>query len=44
MVRESVTRRLTTTFCAVFEVVGLEGETAWRKVMHLLTEDTFVGE
>jgi DNA-binding MarR family transcriptional regulator len=31
-------------FAIVFEVVGLEGETAWRKVMHLLAEDTFAGE
>jgi DNA-binding MarR family transcriptional regulator len=31
-------------FARVFEVVGLEGETAWRKVMHLLAEDTFTRE
>lgn len=31
-------------FARVFEVVGLEGETAWRKVMHLLAEDTFAEE
>jgi DNA-binding MarR family transcriptional regulator len=31
-------------FARVFEVVGLEGETAWRKVMYLLAEDTFTGE
>lgn len=31
-------------FARVFEVVGLEGETAWRKVMYLLAEDTFAGE
>ena len=31
-------------FAIVFEVVGLEGETAWRKVMHLLAEDIFAGE
>ncbi|MBD3887389.1 MarR family transcriptional regulator [Phormidium tenue FACHB-886] len=31
-------------FARVFEVAGLEGETAWRKVMHLLAEDTFAGE
>jgi DNA-binding MarR family transcriptional regulator len=26
-------------FAKVFEVVGQEGETAWRRVMHLLAED-----
>ncbi|MBD2006915.1 MULTISPECIES: hypothetical protein [Cyanophyceae] len=31
-------------FARVFEVVGLEGEAAWRKVMYLLAEDTFAGE
>ncbi|HEY9852882.1 MAG TPA: MarR family transcriptional regulator [Leptolyngbyaceae cyanobacterium] len=31
-------------FARVFEVVGREGETAWRKVMYLLAEDTFAGE
>lgn len=31
-------------FARVFEVVGLEGETAWRKVMHLLSENTCAGE
>lgn len=31
-------------FARVFEVVGLEGETAWRKVMLLLAEDTSAGE
>ncbi len=31
-------------FARVFEVVGLEGETAWRQVMYLLAEDTFTGE
>ncbi|MBW4466664.1 MAG: MarR family transcriptional regulator [Pegethrix bostrychoides GSE-TBD4-15B] len=30
-------------FARVFEAVGLEGETAWRQVMHLLAEDTFTG-
>lgn len=28
-------------FARVFEMVGREGETAWRQVMHLLAEDMF---
>lgn len=28
-------------FARVFEMVGLEGEAAWHKVMHLLAEDRF---
>jgi DNA-binding MarR family transcriptional regulator len=31
-------------FARVFEAVGVEGETAWRKVMHLLAKDMFVEE
>jgi DNA-binding MarR family transcriptional regulator len=31
-------------FARVFEVVGIEGEAAWRKVMHLLAEDIFTGK